>query len=44
MSAIQNTTTPIREHRLCHCHHWRIDECPNAAVALWVRAARKEDR
>jgi hypothetical protein len=35
---MQNTTTPIQEHRYCHCHNWRIDDCPNVAVSLLVQA------
>lgn len=34
-----NTTVPIREFRRCYCHGWRIDECPNASIALWAKAA-----
>ena len=29
--------TPIAEFRRCHCHGWRLDECPNAQIAVWAR-------
>jgi hypothetical protein len=39
---INNTSTPIAAFRRCHCHNWRLDECPNVGVALWVRAVTSE--
>ncbi len=32
-----NTPSPIREYRVCHCHRWRFEDCPNSQVAVWVR-------
>ena len=36
---VQNTTQPLADFTRCHCHDWRIDECPNTQVASWARAA-----
>mgnify|MGYP001617400684 FL=1 len=34
-------TPLIAEFRRCHCHGWRLDECPNAQIAVWARRARQ---
>jgi len=37
-----NTKSPRREIKVCHCHYWRFDECPNAGVAEWAREQHGE--
>ena len=41
-AALIYNTPPIVEVRRCTCHGWRLDECPNAQIAVWARTALRD--